>query len=93
MVFTDTAGAEASELKYVTFTGGTTIGQPVSIQKQIARIFGLTVDQNLVLYNIAGVKPGDPDGLYAFQTPFTGTGLTDGGAPPAAPTPDAAAGQ
>jgi hypothetical protein len=92
MVFTDTAGAEASELKYVTFTGGTTIGQPVSIQKQIARIFGLTVDQNLVLYNIAGVKPGDPDGLYAFQTPFTGTGLTDGGAPPA-PAPDAAAGQ
>jgi hypothetical protein len=91
-VFSDSAGGEASELKYVTFPGGNSIGTPVTIQKQIARIFGVLVDQSVVLYNIAGVKAGEPDGLYAFKTVFSGTGTTDGGVPPA-PTPDGSAGQ
>jgi hypothetical protein len=49
-------------------------------------------DQSVVLYNIAGVKAGEPDGLYAFKTVFSGTGTTDGGAPPA-PAADGSAGQ
>jgi hypothetical protein len=86
MVFSDSAMGAASKLKYVTFPGGNSIGTPVLIQDQIVRVFGVAVDQSFVLYNIAGTT-GQADGLFAFKTPFVGTGLTDGGPPP--PTGDA----
>jgi hypothetical protein len=96
MVFSDSAGGEISKLKYVNFPNGNSIGNPTLIQDQIARIYAISSDESMVLYNIAGSTAAQ-DGLFVYKTPFApGGNGADGGAPADSGTPpaaDASAGQ
>jgi hypothetical protein len=90
MIFSDTGAGTASTLKYVTFPNGDSIGTPVTVQTQIARIYAL-MDFDAVVYSIENSTAAN-DGLFSYnKLPFASS--TDGGAPApvdAAAPPDAA---
>jgi hypothetical protein len=80
MVYSDEGMADYSTLKYVTFPGGNSLGQPVVVQQQVNRIYGVFGNFDSLIYSIVNSTP-EKDGLYSFaKVPFAGpVGGADGG--------------
>jgi hypothetical protein len=81
------AGNETATLKYVQVMGGT-LGMPVTIQKQVGRVYAAMPSFEGVLYTIS--RGVDFDGLYLYgKLPFASSATGDGGT--TTPTVDAGA--
>jgi hypothetical protein len=78
MIFSDEGEADSATLKYQLFPGGTSMGTPVTVQKQINRIFALTPAFETALFVITGAAV-EKDGIFSYaKFPFK-PGSADGG--------------
>ncbi len=85
LVYSDEGVGSTATLKFLRITGGSTLGTPTEIQKQVGRVFALLPDFSGVLFTIGRMVTFD--GLYGYsKLPFSGTtSPRDGGVDSTAP--------